>query len=421
MNKKVIIGGLLGISAIALITVGVLKAVGNSGGSAVLVETARIEKGELSSYISADGVVEEVDKAEIFFDTPLKVKKVLVEEGGKVTKGQQLLELDIDALTSQLETLKINRNAQQISLDSKALDAEVERAYNNLKAAERNYNDAKKTYEDNKVLYQANAISKAELDMSEKTFIEAESGISGLKNARIAYDAAVESRNNSKKTGSANLKVTDIQIADLEKKIASIQEECRSPIDGIVAGIGVQEGAFTGSMQPAYKIIDPDKLQVRAKINEYDIKNVAPGQTVRLTGDAIEKGTEILGVVKMVSPVAVSNMTSSGNETVVEVLIQVDGAGDVLKPGLNVTCEIATLDKKDILIAPMEAITPDKDDNMMVFVVDEDSKTITQQKVTVGINSDMQVEILEGLEEGALVVLDPQPSYTDGMRVRIKE
>jgi HlyD family secretion protein len=421
MNKKVIIGGLIGISAIALITVGILKATGDSGGSAVLVETTRIEKGELSSYISADGVVEEVDKAEVFFDTPLKVKKVLVEEGGKVTKGQQVLELDIDALISQLETLKINRNAQQISLDSKALDAEVERAYNILKAAERNYNDTKKTYEDNKVLYQANAISKAELDMSEKAFIEAESGVSGLKNARIAYEAAVESRNNSKKTGSANLKVTDIQIADLEKKIATIQEECRSPINGIVANIGVQEGAFTSTMQPAYKIIDPDKLQVRAKINEYDIKNVAPGQSTRLTGDAIEKGTEILGTVKRVSPVAVSNMTSSGSETVVEVLIQVDDAGDVLKPGLNVTCEIATLDKKDILIAPMEAITPDKDDNMMVFVVDEDSKTITQQKVTVGINSDMQVEILEGLEEGALVVLDPQPSYTNGMRVRIKE
>jgi len=421
MNKKVIIGGLLGISAIALIMVGVLKAVGDSGGSAVLVETARIEKGELSSYISADGVVEEVDKAEVFFDTPLKVKKVLVEEGDRVTKGQQLLELDIDALISQLETLKINRDAQQISLDSKALDAEVERAYNNLKAAERNYNDAKKTYEDNKVLYEANAISKAELDMSEKAFIEAESGISGLKNAKIAYEAAVESRNNSKKTGNANLKVMDIQIADLEKKIAAIQEECRSPINGIVAVIGVQEGSFTGTMQPAYKIIDPDKLQVRAKINEYDIKNVAQGQTARLTGDAIGKGTEILGTVKTVSPVAVSNMTSGGSETVVEVLIQVDGAGDVLKPGLNVTCEIATLDKKDILIAPMEAITPDKDDNMMVFVVDENTKTIKQQKVTVGINSDMQVEILEGLEEGALVVLDPQPSYSDGMRVRLKE
>ena len=421
MNKKLIIGGLIGISAIALITVGVLKTMGNSGGSAVQVKTAKIEKGELSSYISADGIVEEVEKAEVFFDTPLKVNKVLIEEGQKVTKGQQLLELDLDALNSQLETYKINKNSQQTSLNSKALDAEVERASNNLKAAERSYNDAKKTYEDNKVLYEANAISKSELEMSEKAYIESESGISGLKNARIAYNSAVESRSNSKKSGEDNLKVTDIQITDLEKKISTIREECLSPIDGIVATIGVQEGAYTGTMQSAYKIIDPNKLQVRAKINEYDIKNVKAEQSVKLTGDAIDKGTNVPGIVKSVSPVAVTNMTSSGNETVVEVLIQVADAGHALKPGLNVTCEIAILDKKDILLAPMEAITPDKDDNMMVFVVDEGTKILEQRNVTVGINSDMNVEILEGLEEGELIVLDPQPSYIDGMRVRIKE
>ncbi len=421
MSKKVVFGALIGISVIALITVGILKATGTSGGNAVLVETIKIEKGEISSYISADGVVEEVEKAEVFFDTPLKVNKVLIEEGQKVTKGQQLLELDLDSLNSQLETYKINKNSQQTSLNSKTLDAEVERASNNLKAAERSYNDAKKTFEDNKVLYEANAISKSELEMSEKAYIESESGISGLKNARIAYNAAVESRKNSKKSGEDNLKVTDIQISDLEKKINAIRDECLSPIDGVIVSIGVQEGAYTSAMQSAYKIIDPDKLQVRAKINEYDIKNVKAEQNVKLTGDSIEKGTNVPGIVKSVSPVAVSSMTSSGNETVVEVLIRVDDAGDVLKPGLNVTCEIATLDKKDILLAPMEAITPDKDDNMMVFIVDEGTKTLKQQNVRIGITSDMHVEILEGLQEGTLIVLDPQPSYTDGMRVRIKE
>lgn len=105
----------------------------------------------------------------------------MIEEGQQVKSGQQLIEVDMSGMYSQLETLKINRRTQEIALDSKAADAEVERALNNLKAAERNYNDAKKTYEDNKALYEANAISKAELDMSEKAFREADSGMSGLK------------------------------------------------------------------------------------------------------------------------------------------------------------------------------------------------------------------------------------------------
>lgn len=419
MSKKVIIGGIIIIITIGLITAGIIKATGSSGGSAFLVETVKIQKGEISSYISSDGIIEEVDKAEVYFDTPLKVKKLLVEEGQRVTKGQQLLELDLDALNSQLETLKINRNTQQISLGSKALDAEVERASNNLKAAERNYNDSKKTYEDNKVLYNANAISKAELDMSEKAFIESESGMSGLKNARIAYNTAVESRNNSKKSGQENIKATDIQISDMEKKLSAIIEDCSSPIPGVVASLGAQEGAFTSSMQAAYKIINPDKLQIRAKVKEFDIKSIAAGQKARITGEAIDKNVEVTGSVKSISPVAVTNMTSSGNETVVEVLVDVDGAGDILKPGLNVTCEISTVNKKDVLLAPMEAITPDKDDNNIVFVVDESTKTLSQRQVTVGLNSDMNVEILDGLNEGDLVVLEPKPTYREGSRVRI--
>ena len=421
MNRKVIIGGIIAVVTAGLITAGILKASGTSGGNTFLVETAKIEKGEISSYISSDGVIEEVDKAEVFFDTPLKVKKVLVEEGQKVTKGQQLLELDFDALNSQLETLKINRNTQQTSLDSKAMDAEVERASNNLKAAERNYINSKKTYEDNKILYSANAISKAELDMSEKAFIEAEAGMNGLKNARIVYNTTVESRGNSKKSGQDSIKVMDIQISDLEKKLSTIKVDCSSPINGVVASLGVQEGSFANSMQAAYRIINPDKLQIRAKIKEFDIKDVDIGQKVKITGDAIDKNIKVTGSVKSISPVAVTNMTSNGNETVVEVVVEVDGAGDVLKPGLNVTCEISTINKKDALLAPMEAITPDKDDNNIVFVINESTKTMSQTKVTVGMNSDMSVEILDGLQEGDLVVLDPRPTYRDGSRVRIAD
>ena len=292
---------------------------------------------------------------------------------------------------------------------------------NNLKAAERNYNNTKKTYEDNKVLYEAKAISKAELDMSEKSFMEAESGISGLKNAQIAYDVAIENRNISRKSSQDNLKLIDIQIKDMKNKIDTIKKDCTSPIDGVVAGLGVQEGALTNAMQASYKIINPDSLQVRAKVKEFDIKNIAIDQHARITGEAIPEGNEVTGIVKNISPVAVTSLTSSGNETIIEIQIEVKESGKMLKPGLNVTCEIATQYRTDVILAPMEALTLDKDDNNMVFAVDEKSKTMKQQKVSIGINSDMNVEILEGLKEGDIVVLDPQPSYRDGSRVRITD
>jgi len=103
----------------------------------------------------------------------------------------------------------------------------------------------------------------------------------------------------------------------------------------------------------------------------------------------------------------------------VEVIIGVDDTRGVLKPGLNVTCEIVTVDKSGVVLVPMEAIKPDKDDNLMVFVVDTETNRIEQRRIEAGINSDMNVEVIDGLEEGDLVVIDPQPNYSDGMKVKV--
>jgi len=416
MNKKVIAGAAIAVSAILLISVAIIRSTGPGRG--IIVKAAEIIRGDISSYISADGIIEEVEKAEVFFDTPLKVKKVLVEEGQEVKKGQPLMELDLSALYSQLETLKINRSTQENSLDSPAMDAEVERARNNYEIALRNYNDAKKKYDEKVAMYNASAISKEELEMAEKALKEAESGINGLNNARLAYNSAVESRENTIRSIKDNLKVLDIQIRDLEKKIDDIEKNCQSPMDGVVAGLGVQENAFTGTMQAAYRIINPHKLQVRADVKEYDIKGVKAGQAVRITGEAIDENLMVTGKVRSISPVAVQKMASTGSETVVEVVIDVDEVNASLKPGLNVTCDIYTINKKDVLLLPMEALTLDVNDNNMVYVIDKESKILVKKNVTVGINSDMYVEVLDGLSEGDIVVLDPQPAYTDGMKVK---
>lgn len=425
MNKKLIIGGIIVIATIALIAVNIARNSSSSpafgGGPSFSVKVSTVEKGEISSYISSDGVIEEAEKAEVFFDTPMKANKVLVKRGDAVKKGQKLLELDLDSMNSQLETLKINKNTQELALASKTMDTEVERALSALKSAERNYNDTKKTYENNKALYESNAISKNELDMSEKAFIEADTGMNGLGNAKLNYQNALESRKNGKLTNEDNLKVTNLQIEQLEKSLSKIADASVSPMDGVIAEINVQDGSFTSSMQYAYKVINPDKLQVKAEIKEYDIKNVAAGQNVRITGDAIDKNAVVTGKVTSVSPVAVTNVTASGNETVIEVMVGIEGAGDILKPGLNVTCDISTVDKKDVLIAPMETVIPDKDDNMIVYVVDPEKSTMSEKKVTLGINSDMNVEIVNGLNEGDLVVMSPKPTYKEGAKVRIQE
>jgi HlyD family secretion protein len=422
MKKKILIGGVIVVATLIFIIVSVVRGAGSSSvfgsGGGYSVKTVTIQKSDISSSISASGVVQEVDKAEVYFDTPLKVVKVLVKKGDMVTKGQKILELDINDLNTQLETLTINKQTQKRSLNSTALASEVERASNMLKTAQRTYGDAKKAYEDNKALYASNAISKSELDMSEKAFLEADAGGAGLKNTQLAYQTAVESAKSGKLSSEDSLNLTNLQIVDLQKKIDKVNQSLASPMDGVMAELNAEEGAYTSNLQAVYKVINPDKLQIKTSVKEYDVKSVVVGQSVKITGDAVDKDKVIDGKVTNISPVATANQTTSGVETVVEVTVSVGGTVGVLRPGLNVTCDIYTVDKKGVLTVPMEALMPDKDDNTLAFVVDKNN-TMVQKKVTLGINSEMDAEVLDGLKEGDKVILDPQPMYKDGSKVKI--
>lgn len=178
MKKKLLTGTIIVIIIALLALLAVARRSGNisvfGGGRAYEVEVEALKKGEISSSVSANGFVEAIERAEVYFDTPLKVVKLYVQKNQRVAKGQKLLELDMDSLRSELEKLKLNRQSQELALDAKAMEAEITRAKSSVESAERAYDEAKKAYERNKSLYEADAISSNEFEMSQKALLDAE-------------------------------------------------------------------------------------------------------------------------------------------------------------------------------------------------------------------------------------------------------
>lgn len=418
MKKKIIIGSLIVVLVAVLAAVNIIKSNDSTavfgGGKAFSVRTVEIHKGEISSYISANGKVEEIEKAEIYFDTPLKVVKLPVSVNQKVSRGQTLVELDMDSLETELEKLRLNKRIQEISMNSNTLESEVTRAANAVKSAENAYNDSLSAYVKSKELFEANAISKSELEAAEKALSAAEIA---LNNARVSYESAVSGRNANRNTAEENLKAIELSISDLEARIEKIKKSTVSPIDGYLSEVNLTEGAYTSSMQPAFVVVNLDRLQVKANVREYDIKDVKVGQTVRITGDSLDKDMDIKGRITSIAPVAKINRTTSGEEVIIETIVSIDDGQSGIKPGISVTCDIYTNERKDVLIAPMQVIDEDKDGNKFVFVVRDG--VMHKKTVKTGISSDMNVEILEGLSEGDTVVLEPQPIYKDGAKVKI--
>ncbi|HHV28046.1 efflux RND transporter periplasmic adaptor subunit [Acetivibrio mesophilus] len=409
-----VLGGLVGLSY--LISGNAQKVF--SSGTTYSVKTVEIGRDDISSSVSASGKVEESDSFDIYVDNSAKVKKLLVEKYQKVTKGQQLMELDIENMETELEKLKINKKVQELSKISPTVDAEIKRAESAVKSAEQALNDCEKKFEDSKKLFEAQAISKSELDMAESAVKDAKTA---LENAKVSYDAAVESKDVNKRVNEENLNATKLSISDLEKRINKTKESMICPFDGVISEINIQEGAYTSNVQPAFRIVNLDKLKVKAMVSEYNIKDVKVGQSVRITGDAIDEDIEIFGVVETISPVAKSNISSTGEEVVIEVGISIDNTAANLKAGLSVDCEILTVEKKDIIVVPMGVLKTDKNGNEYVLLVDKEKGVLVQQNIKIGIISDMNAEVLEGLKEGDIVVDDPQSFHKDGSKVKIIE
>ncbi|MDI6605140.1 MAG: efflux RND transporter periplasmic adaptor subunit [Thermoanaerobacteraceae bacterium] len=195
----------------------------------------------------------------------------------------------------------------------------------------------------------------------------------------------------------------------------NISDTAKSPIDGVVSEINVKKGSYTNTMTPAMRIVDIKDLVVKADIKEADLPKVKVGQSVKIYGDAIDKSENITGKVLSIAPVATQQKTSTGAQTVIQAIISVDKLNSIIRPGLNISCDILTSEKKDVPLLSLDMLMEDKNGNQYVYKVDN-NKIIHKQGIKLGIVSDFNAEILSGLKTGDIVIIDPQPNLTDGSK-----
>jgi|GEM_PF-356131 len=445
MKKKLVIGICVGVLVIALVVAGIAKNAGSAGkGPVFSVSAAEIKKDDISSFISANGTVAEVEKSEVYLDTPIKVTKLLIKQNDVVKKGQQLAEFDMESLNMELEQQKLQMKTQELMLKKLKLtdttvsvassQNSVKVAENSVASAQRTYDIALKDRDDTKALYDMGDKSKSELDRAENALKDAEAA---LKNAKLSLESQKEAFNSANKTNNQNasskqidiesqqvaIQTTQLAIKQLESRVKKYQAAMYAAMDGIASKVNVTEGSFTPNGQPVFTVVDPNKLEVMLNINEYNAKIIKPGQSVDITGDSIPEEEKITGKVKTVSPVANTNMNSSGSqETVIQVVVSIDSANDAIKPGITVNCDIKTVDMKNILTLQLDMLSPDKDGNNFVYVISKDKQTMKKVAVELGTTSDMKAELKTGdIKEGDLVVMNPKATYKDGARVKLSE
>jgi RND family efflux transporter MFP subunit len=200
----------------------------------------------------------------------------------------------------------------------------------------------------------------------------------------------------------AGARAEDIASAKASLASANLNYEntiVRAPFDGQIGSVSASVGQQTNSQQGVATIITKDKI-AEISLNEIDIVNVKLGQPVELTFDAIP-GEVFMGSIAQIDTVGIntSNVVSFATK------ISIPNADERIKSGMSVTANIITEKVEGVLSVPSATIKSEgKRENKKTYVLKKemfgDTATSTKVFVTVGLDNDVDAEIVEGLTEG---------------------
>ena len=367
-NKKMWIG--IGVFAvIALIAIWLLS--GGKKEEKVSFETAKVERQNISTSITATGTIEPVTSVTVGTQVSGIVSKLYVDYNSVVKKGQIIAELDKTNLISELNTAKANLSSAQSTL--------------NYELA--NYNRYKTLYD--------------------KGLVSADD----FENAKLSYDKARQQVATSRES---------VQKAQTNLGYATIT----SPIDGVVLSKAVEEGQTVAASFNTPELFtiakDLTDMRVIADIDEADIGGVKEGQRVSFTVDAFPDD-KFEGEVTQVRQQA----TTESNVVTYEVVISAPNNDLKLKPGLTANVTIFTMEKNDVLAAPAKALRfmPNEallqkdqkieDVEAPTKVWTLEGNTFKAHAVQAGTTNGMLTEIVSGVSEGTEVLVDFTISGTE--------
>ena len=393
-RRKRIIYSSIAAGSVLLIAVGLIAA--TRGGTKIdPSKLGKVERGDLAKSVVATGKVTPITKVEVKSKASGIVKKLLVEAGDRVKKGQLLAQLDKEEITAQVAQSEAELQAAEASL--KGAEADYERA--KVDAEGPDVPPLKRAYERAQGMAKEGVVSESALDDAEKNYTMALNKQNVAKAQLVVLRAKVAESEATVAQDRAHLKQLKEQLS---------YTDIESPIDGVVLSRDVEMGDAVSSIlvlgSSATLVMtlgDTSEVYVKGKVDESDIGKVYLGQPARIKVESFKDKT-FQGKVTRISPMGVEK----DNVTTFEVRVSINNPGGELKAEMTANAEILLEEHKNVLQIPEGAILYDKDKKASVEIPDPKAKDGKRKvAVNIGISNGAKTELLGGLKESDEVVL----------------
>lgn len=419
----------------------------------------RVRRDTLEVRVSGSGNLQPHTLVNLSFSQSGIVRKVYVQVGDAVKAGQVLAELDTRDLELQLQNARINLQIAQAKLAqaqanartrpadlavAQAALANAQAALEALKAGPdpRDLEIARLNYEVSK-----NALWQAQLSRDKTAgtpgassvdvqLAQARVGQSELQAeiARLQYekaragptDSQLKAAEASLAQARANLTRLQVQDPNLDVQLAQYQveqaeiavrqlelrlEQARliAPVDGVVTAVNIAEGGTSGTGAPAITLADLSRLEVVVNLPEVDAAQIAVGQEAEVIPEAMPD-TRLKGKVVAIAPIGVQ----SQGVVNFPVTIALEGNPPSVRAGMTVQAQIVVARRENALVIPRRALTTRGGQTFVTVLRGDQTEQIP---IRVGMRGDTMVEVLEGLQEGDVIVLPASTAPAVGTRV----
>ena len=354
----------------------------NSSPVPVRTELVEAPSAADGAVLNASGYVVARRLATVSSKVTGRISEVLFEEGAAVTEGQVLARLD--AASAQADHAVATRS--------------LEAARRGLREIEVRLADAQKTLDRNRSLVERALVSKSVLDTSEAE-------VAALQ-ARLAAAAA-------------DVNVAQARVAVSQQGLDDL--EIRAPFAGVVISKDAQPGETVSPISAGggftrtgiATIVDMDSREIEVDVNEAYINRVRDGQRVEAVLDAYPDW-KLPGHVIRIVP------TADRQKATVRVRIAFEQLDPRVLPDMGIKVRFLEERAEAGPATPKltsKAVVRDEA-GPSVWVV-RDGR-VERRPVKLGDELDGQVPVLEGLQGGEAVVVDPPRRLRDGAAVELQ-
>jgi HlyD family secretion protein len=428
-GKKIAVGAT---AAVVLLTAAGLAHYYSRKG-VITVQTARAERQDLSSIVSASGEIRPKTYVNIGANAFGKITHLYVKEGDWVKRGQLLAQLENVQSAADVNATQASLEAAQT--DAVAAEAALRTALADLNRAKSDYEHAKLDWERAQGLFQAALIAKSDYDMRKAAWETADAGRAQAQ-ARV-HQAKAQKDSADRRIAQTRANLT--HAADVLQKTTYA-----APFDGMITNLPVREGETVvigiqnSPGSTLMTLADMAVITAEVKVDETDIVNVKLDQPAEVSIDAMPRSsfkavvTEIgNNAIVRSTGVSTSQQTSASQEAKdFKVVVTFQNPPKDLRPGLSATAKITTGTRASALSIPIQALTVRKqkelqtaDDKGSVQAAAPQKETSKQKEkeeiqgvfvirngkaefvpVQTGITGTTDIEVLAGLREGDEIV-----------------